>query len=55
MGTAFADMEFIKDWRPIDKFRDIPMWLAVIRNIVLLTLFLTFGMLNRYGCYQAED
>jgi hypothetical protein len=55
MGTAFADMEFIKGWRPLDKFRDINIWLAVLRNLVLLTLFLCYGSLNRYGCYKAED
>lgn len=55
MGVAFADVEFMKDWRPIDNFRYENIWLALTRNIFLLTLFLTFGMLNRYGCYEAED
>lgn len=54
-GVAFADMEFIKGWRPLDKLRNIPTWLAVIRNIVLLTIFACYGSLNRYGCYRAQD
>jgi peptidoglycan/LPS O-acetylase OafA/YrhL len=55
MGTAFADMEFIKGWRPLDKLRDINIWLAVLRNITLLIIFFLWGSLNRYGCYRADD
>lgn len=55
IGVAFSDVEFIKGWRPIDQFRNISTWMAVLRNIVLLTLFFTFGSLNRYGCYRSDD
>jgi peptidoglycan/LPS O-acetylase OafA/YrhL len=55
MGTAFCDMEFIKGWRPIDNFRNINIWLAILRNIVLLAIFLLYGSLNRYGCYEESD
>jgi hypothetical protein len=53
--VAFADVEFIKGWRPIDKARNISTWMAVLRNTVLIVIFLTFGSLNRYGCYKADD
>jgi len=55
MGVAFSDMEFIKGWRPLDQFRNINIWLAVLRNVVLLLIFFFYGSLNRYGCYRAED
>jgi hypothetical protein len=55
MGTAFCDLEFIKGYRPIDNFRNINIWLAILRNIVLLAVFLLYGSLNKYGCYSGGD
>ena len=42
-------MENIKPKRPLDNFRDLNIWLAILRNTILLILFFS------YGSYPGED
>jgi len=49
LGAAFADIENLKGWRPLDKLRNLNMCLAIVKNLVLLFFFLS------YGSYNGED
>ena len=55
IGVALCDMEFLEDWRPLDYARFDNIWLATLRNVVLVFLFLTYGSLDKYGCLTAYD
>ena len=46
IGTAFADLETLEDWRPLDILRELPFPLAMLKNLVLIFLFLTYGSFN---------
>jgi len=48
-------MEFLEDWRPLDYLRFENIWLAILRNVILGFLFLTYGSLDKYGCLTAFD
>jgi len=46
IGVLFADIENLKGWRPLDLLRNLPLPLAMLKNLVLGWLFLTFGSYN---------
>jgi len=48
-------MEFLEDWRPLDSLRWDNIWLCILRNLVLGFLFLSYGMIDKYGCFNAYD
>ena len=45
IGTFLADLETIKPaaYRLLNIFRDLPWYFAILRNLVLLTVFFCFG------------
>ena len=45
LGVILADMECMNP-RPLDKLRNLNIWLAMLRNCVLFFLFCTFGAYN---------
>ena len=55
LGTALCDMEFLEDWRPLDYARFDNIWLAILRNCVLIFLFLSYGCVDKYGCIYQSD
>jgi len=55
IGTALCDMEFLEEWRPLDYLRFDNIWLATLRNCVLLFLFLSYGCCDKYGCFFTDD
>lgn len=55
IGVAICDMEFLEEWRPLDYVRFENIWLAILRNVVLAFIFLTYGSLDKYGCLTAFD
>lgn len=49
-------MEFLPgNWRPLDALRFKNIWLAILRDLVLLFIFFTWGSLDKYGCFTAFD
>jgi len=48
-------MEFLEEWRPLDYLRFDNIWLAILRNCVLGFLFLSYGMVDKYGCLYTYD
>ena len=55
IGTMICDFENEKDNRPLDIFRNLSWPLALVRNVVLLTLFLIYSSFNQHGCYYSFD
>ena len=49
-------MESIPEGRPLDKIRNLSMWWKVPLNLVLFTIFITYGSYGGDGrCKQAHD
>ena len=58
LGVAICDMEFLPkelNYRPLDYFRDVNIWWAIFRNLVLLFLFFSYGMVDKYGCTNVYE
>lgn len=55
IGTALCDCEFLEEWRPLDYARFENFWWASLRNIVLIFLFLSYGSVDKYGCFYSFD
>lgn len=55
IGTAICDIEFMEEWRPLDYVRFENWGLCILRNCVLLFIFLSYGMGDRWGCYLYDD
>jgi hypothetical protein len=48
-------MEVLEEWRPLDAVRfkgsDAVSWiLCIVRNLILMFIFFSYGMVDRYGC-----
>jgi hypothetical protein len=56
VGTAIVDSEFIKPKRPLDYIRNLNIWWSILRNLVLLCIFLFYGSnLGKYTCEKPHD
>ncbi len=55
IGTAICDIEFLKEWRPLDYARNVGIWWAVLRNTLLAIVVLTYGTVDKYGCWYTYD
>ena len=55
IGTCVCDFDNQKFERPLDIFRDLWWPLALLKNSVLLFFFLSYGSINKHGCYYDFD
>ena len=56
IGVGLCDIEFLPgNWRPLDAIRFQNIWLAILRDLVLLWIFFSYGALDRHGCYGEND
>jgi len=55
IGTATCDFDNQKESRPLDMFRNLWWPLGLLRNLVLLFFFLSYGSINKHGCYYDFD
>ena len=56
VGVIIADMETIPTGRPLDWLRNLSIWWKIPINLILFTIFITYGSYGGDGrCHLAHD